>query len=222
MNADIVTTVLTALILAVVCRTVWDVLDQSPPTNSENTPISRFAAVADPMTAANLDFDIAGRPGKNLPENNANLTPEIARQIDELRAVDDSFDADKFLSGSRIVFETIVVAFANGDRDILRDLLSPEVYEIFDREIQARESQGQRVALSFVCLKKPEIVGAHTSGGRTEIAVNFISELVTATYDGNGNVVAGDPAKVVAMHDCWTFARELNSFSPSWKLIETE
>jgi predicted lipid-binding transport protein (Tim44 family) len=35
-------------------------------------------------------------------------------------------------------------------------------------------------------------------------------------------VVDGDPAKVTDVTDIWTFAREVNSRDPNWKLVATE
>ena len=47
-----------------------------------------------------------------------------------------------------------------------------------------------------------------------------LSNLVLA--DHAGNVVEGNPEKVVDIIDIWTFARDVDSRNPNWKLIATQ
>ena len=54
----------------------------------------------------------------------------------------------------------IVLAFANGDRRALKDLLSSEVYESFDAVIKDREKHEQKTETRFVSIDKAELVGA--------------------------------------------------------------
>ena len=52
----------------------------------------------------------------------------LAQGLDGIVAQDSSFDPKHFISGARSAYEMIVLAFANGDRRALKDLLSSEVY----------------------------------------------------------------------------------------------
>ena len=63
----------------------------------------------------------------------------LAQGLDAIATQDSSFDPRHFLSGARSAYEMIVLAFANGDRRALKDLLSSEVYESFDSVIKDRE-----------------------------------------------------------------------------------
>ena len=54
----------------------------------------------------------------------------------------------------------IVLAFANGDRRALKDLLSSEVYDSFDAAIKDREKHEQKTETRFVSIDKAELVGA--------------------------------------------------------------
>ena len=68
----------------------------------------------------------------------------LAQGLDAIVAQDSSFDPRHFVSGARGAYEMIVLAFANGDRRALRDLLSSEVYESFDTVIRDREKHDQK------------------------------------------------------------------------------
>ena len=86
----------------------------------------------------------------------------LAQGFDAIAAEDSSFDPRHFLSGARSAYEMIVLAFANGDRRALKDLLSSEVYDSFETAIKEREKQEQKTETRFVSIDKAEILAAET------------------------------------------------------------
>ena len=150
------------------------VIDQPPlaPTAEVTQPADRWKGVAEPDTA-------------------------LAQGLDAIVERDSSFDPRHFLSGARGAYEMIVLAFANGDRRALRDLLSSEVYESFDTAIKDREKSEQK----------------------TE--TRFVSQMISVTRDKAGNIVDGNADRVADITDIWTFARDTTSRDPNWKLVGT-
>jgi predicted lipid-binding transport protein (Tim44 family) len=55
-----------------------------------------------------------------------------------------------------------------------------------------------------------------------QVTVRFVSQLISVTRDRNGNVIDGSPEKVTDVTDVWTFARDVTSRDPNWKLVATE
>src|SRR5690606_10129673 len=53
---------------------------------------------------------------------------------------DASFDPEQFVRGAKQAYEMIVTAFAEGNRKLLKDLLSREVFDSFANAIADRES----------------------------------------------------------------------------------
>jgi predicted lipid-binding transport protein (Tim44 family) len=49
-----------------------------------------------------------------------------------------------------------------------------------------------------------------------------VSQLISVTHDKAGTVIEGNPEKVTDVTDVWTFARDLSSRDPNWKLVATE
>jgi predicted lipid-binding transport protein (Tim44 family) len=49
-----------------------------------------------------------------------------------------------------------------------------------------------------------------------------VSKLISATRDRNGAVIDGNAEKVADVTDVWTFARDVSSRDPNWKVIATE
>src|SRR5437588_5447433 len=60
----------------------------------------------------------------------------IATGRDAIVREDKGFDAKHFITGSRAAYEMIVLAFAEGDRRTLKNLLSREVYDGFEAAIR--------------------------------------------------------------------------------------
>jgi predicted lipid-binding transport protein (Tim44 family) len=124
--------------------------------------------------------------------------------------------------GSSISFALTVTAFAEGNRKALKNLLSREVYDGFAGAITDRETRSEQVDQSFVGIKSADIVEAELKGGMAHVAVKFVSELISATRDKAGEVITGDPKRIKEVTDIWTFAREVASRDPNWKLIATQ
>ena len=169
------------------------------------------------------------RDGQEEPENpyaavyactpvGSELNTSLRKIVDS----DRSFDPKEFVNGARMAYEMVVVAFADGDRKTLKNLLSREVYEGFDAAISERESNGEVVKSSFVGIEKADIVSAEIKDQEVNITLRIISQLISATYDKAGNLIDGDAESVAEVNDLWTFARDTRSRDPNWKLIATE
>ncbi len=155
-------------------------------------------------------------------KNIAPVGSELAGKLAEIARADPDFDPNRFLEGAKTAYEMIVTAFAHGNRKMLKQLLSREVYDSFIAAINEREKAGETVDFSFVGINKAEITDAGLANKISQVTVKFISELITSTRDKAGAVIDGDPKRVREVTDIWTFARDVTSRDPNWKLIATE
>ena len=168
------------------------------------------------------------RKGEDEPERYADLdryaqpgTP-LNAGLRAIRDADPSFTVEGFIEGARLAYEMIVMAYADGDRKALKNLLSKEVYQGFDEAITAREQRSERVQSSFVGISRADIINAVLKGSEAQITVRIVSELISATLNKSGEVIEGDPETVAEVKDVWTFARDTRSRDPNWKLVATE
>jgi len=146
----------------------------------------------------------------------------IAGGLDAIAAADSNFDAKHFLTGARAAYEMIVNAYAEGDRRTLKNLLAREVYDGFESAITEREKRGETVESRFVSIDNADITAAELRGRNAQVTVRFQSKLVSVTRDKDGNVVDGNAERVTDITDVWTFARDIGSRDPNWKLVATE
>jgi len=146
----------------------------------------------------------------------------VATGLDAIAAAAPEFDAQHFLTGARAAYEMIVNAYAEGDRRTLKNLLSRDVYDGFETAISEREKRGDTVESRFVSIDSAEITAAEVRGRNVQLTVRFHSQLVSVTRDKDGKVIDGNAEKVTDITDVWTFARDVSSRDPNWKLVATE
>jgi predicted lipid-binding transport protein (Tim44 family) len=180
------------------------------PENVVSLPRKRAAGEA-PDAGAYAPIDAYAKPGTDLN-----------RGLRAIRDADPGFDPKSFLDGARMAYEMIVIAYSDGDRKTLKNLLSREVYDSFSTEIGGREQRAEKVQSSFVGINKADIIAAEMKGGEAHVTVRVVSELISATKNKAGEVIDGDPETVAEVKDVWTFARDTRSKDPNWKLVATE
>ncbi|MBB1089962.1 Tim44/TimA family putative adaptor protein [Rhodopseudomonas pseudopalustris] len=230
---DIYTIIFLALAVFIFLR-LRNVLGQR--TGSERPPFDR--AAARDMIPGKQDNNVVPMPGTVIDQSptapNADVVPPsdrwkgiaepdspLAHGLNAVLVQDSSFDANHFLTGAKSAYEMIVMAFANGDRRALRDLLSSEVYDSFDAAIKDREKNERKTETRFVAIDKAELLGAEVREHTAQLTVKFVSQMISVTRDKAGAIVDGNPDKVADITDVWTFARDISSRDPNWKLVGT-
>jgi predicted lipid-binding transport protein (Tim44 family) len=144
----------------------------------------------------------------------------VATGLDAIAAADRNFDARGFLEGAKAAYEMIVMAFAEGDRKTLRNMLGNDLFEEFAAAMNEREAKGYKMESRFVSLDKAEIKNAELAGNEARVTIDFVSQLVSATRDKDGNIVEGSAEALTDVEDLWMFARDVKSSDPNWKLVE--
>ena len=138
-----------------------------------------------------------------------------------LRLADRSFNLDGFLEGATAAFGMIVEAFARGDKDGLRPLLAPDVFQRFAADIDDRSRRGEVLSTDMVSAPKAELAEVEMVGSRARVTVRFDSEQINVVRDLQGKVLSGDPNHTESIVDLWTFERDTRSRDPNSQLVET-
>jgi predicted lipid-binding transport protein (Tim44 family) len=145
----------------------------------------------------------------------------IAGGLRAIAEADPGFSPKIFMEGAKAAYEMIVTAFAQGDRQTLRNLLEKDVYDGFERAIKEREAAGRKIDFTFVGLPKVEIAEADLDKRNANVTIRFHAEVVSATRDKDGTLIEGNADTVTTIADEWTFARSPKSRDPNWKLVAT-
>lgn len=156
-----------------------------------------------------------------LPRNVSIASEEAERSLIELARLDSDFDLARFSTGAQDAFAIIVESFAAGDRDTLKNLLEPQVYDAFDRAIALREQSGETMSTEIHAVRKAEILGAQVEGRVAQVTVRFIADETCVIRARDGSILSGDPDRITEMNDIWIFSRPVRSRDPRWLLHET-
>lgn len=166
------------------------------------------------------------RPSEEVTDEDLKKAAESAETplsagLTQIKLADRDFDEQTFVEGARAAFEMVVTAFAEGDRDTLRQLLSNDVYKDFEQAISEREKAGHRLQTTLVNVSEPEIIEAELQGRTAFVTVKVVSEQINQITDSEGNTVEGSADQVDEVTDIWTFARNTRSRDPNWTLVAT-
>ena len=153
-------------------------------------------------------------PPRPVPDPASPAGQALAR----MQRMDRTFSAVRFLDGAEAAFRMIVTAFAAGQRDALRPLLSAETFRDFDAAIAARESNGETQRTELRAIHGATIEAADLRGSVADISVRFVSDQVNLTLGHDGAVLHGTDA-VTEIVDLWTFERDLAADDPTWRLV---
>ena len=155
-------------------------------------------------------------PPRALPSPN---TP-AGRALAQMQQAEQTFDPAHFLTGAEAAFRIIVTAFAHGDRNALRPLLTDATYAGFDAVITSRETAGETQRSEIRSMETVAIEEAGLVGTLASITTRFVSDQISETIDREGKSVAGTDA-VTEITDLWTFERDLSQPDPAWRLSAT-
>lgn len=167
--------------------------------------------------------NVVSLPGAREPERDRfdPVPTEAQAGVRDVQRADPTFDPDGFLDGARQAFRMIVEAFAAGDRETLKPLLEPDVYEDFAAAITEREKAGETQETSIERFRGVELADARMEGREAQVSVLFVTEQIKATRDRDGKLLEGDPEATETISDLWTFTRDTRSDNPNWQLGET-
>jgi predicted lipid-binding transport protein (Tim44 family) len=171
---------------------------------------ARIEAVADDIAPPRTDG-----ARRILPTSSSTAGQALSR----IGAVDPSFEPNAFLDGAEGAFRMVVAAFAQGDRQTLRSLLSDDTYAGFEQAVTARENAGESQRTEIRAMQELAIEGAALNDNLAEVTVRFVSDQVNITTK-NQEIVAGADA-VTEVVDIWTFQRDVSQKDPTWKLTAT-
>ena len=169
-----------------------------------------------PRGAEGPVIDAVAEPtaSRELPDPASAVGQVLAR----MQQVDHGFQPGRFLTGAEAAFRMIVLAFAAGNRDTLRSLLSDDTFRAFDSAITAREGRGETQRTDIRSVGSAAIEQADLRGSVATITVRFVSDQVNVTIGHDGLPVAGADA-VTEITDLWTFERDLAAADPTWRLV---
>ena len=162
-----------------------------------------------------------------VDEDIADYVDEKSEQfkiLSELKKLEDGWQVSHFVSGAKLAYEEILMAFENGDLNKIKKLSSEEVFTAFKDVIEDRNQKGFQVEAEFGGVRDIRIkdVKLNKKNLEANITMIFQCDITYSIKDKNNKIVEGGSDKVKKQKDVWTFTRKMNSDVPIWYLTKTE
>lgn len=174
-----------------------------------------------PDNSLNVEDFTAKPKGQEKPAFIEPVTEDIApSMISPLLKLDPSFSKRDFIEGARTAYPMILEAFADGDRETLKNLLTPDVYTIYDETITAREAAAQKQVTDLGRLLDAVLVGCDVEKSTARLSVEYEADIASAVLGADGETMHGDPDRLARVKEVWTFEKSLKSSDPTWRLAD--
>ena len=154
-------------------------------------------------------------------ERNMSIAPQAREGLGAVAGADPGFKAASFLRGAQDAFVMIVEAFAAGERETLKNLLTESLYAAFCAALDERVIRGEKTSVEIHAVRRAEILSAWVKEHTAFITVRFTADETSVTRGPADALLSGDPDRVTETIDIWTFGRDVRSKEPVWLLLET-
>lgn len=175
--------------------------------------VKRFKARREmQMSAANTGG--YGSYAYNEPQYEPAYTPSsqdaVSAGLRHISDMDPSFNENAFKETVEDMFFKIQSGWTKRDLSAVRNLLMPQMLNIFQADINDYIARKQFNRLENIAVRQVEIVDAAQDQGEEYITVKFLASLLDyITDEKTGNVISGSSAEPVKFLEYWTFTRRI-------------
>jgi predicted lipid-binding transport protein (Tim44 family) len=142
---------------------------------------------------------------------------DIKAELEPIRRTDPAFNEVTFKEMAQDIFFKLQGAWMRQDPALIKDLATPEMSAILEKDLQELKAKGQINRLENIAVRQVEISEAWQEQGQDYLTVGFLANLLDYTVDANTKLVlAGSNTEPVKFEEYWTFSRP--SGRGPWKL----
>ncbi|XP_051979737.1 mitochondrial import inner membrane translocase subunit TIM44-like [Xyrauchen texanus] len=148
---------------------------------------------------------------------------EISEVLTEILKVDPNFDKDSFLKQcERDIIPNVLEAMIQGELDVLKDWCYEATYSQLAHPIQQAKAMGLQFHSNILDIDNIDLAMGKMMEQGPVLIITFQAQLVMVIRDMKGEVVEGDPAKVLRMMYVWALCRDQEELNPyaAWRLLD--
>ena len=132
----------------------------------------------------------------------------------------DNHQKKDFLKGAELAYESIITAFAKGEKNKLKSLLTIDMNENFTQAIEKRNQDKVVSDFTFVGMKESKLENYEKIKNQLYATVKFVSEIISVKKNQDNKIIDGDPDKIKTVTDHWKFTKSISNNNPNWQLSE--
>ncbi|XP_060001308.1 mitochondrial import inner membrane translocase subunit TIM44 isoform X1 [Lagenorhynchus albirostris] len=192
---------------------VTDLLGEwAAPGPSPHSPSRRWEGVPGPHPT----------PGSAAPGGLFSKT-EMSEVLTEILRVDPAFDKDRFLQQcENDIIPNVLEAMISGELDILKDWCYEATYSQLAHPIQQAKALGLQFHSRILDIDNIDLAMGKMMEQGPVLIITFQAQLVMVIKNPKGEVVEGDPDKVLRMLCVWALCRDQGELNPyaAWRLLD--
>ncbi|XP_014071726.1 mitochondrial import inner membrane translocase subunit TIM44 [Salmo salar] len=175
---------------------------------SENALVRASRAVTDKMT------DLLGGLFSKT---------EMSEVLTEILKVDPSFDKDVFLKQCELdIIPNVLEAMIRGELEVLKDWCYEATYSQLAHPIQQAKAMGLHFHSKILDIDNIDLAMGKMMEQGPVLIITFQAQLVMVIRNTKGDVIEGDPDKVLRMMYVWALCRDQEELNPyaAWRLLD--
>lgn len=148
---------------------------------------------------------------------------EMSEVLTEILKVDPSFDKDAFLKQcERDIIPNILEAMIRGELEILKDWCYEATYSLLAHPIQQAKAMGLQFHSKILDIDNIDLAMGKMMDQGPVLIITFQAQLVMVIRNTKGDIVEGDPDKVLRMRYVWALCRDQEELNPyaAWRLLD--
>ncbi|KAK7889489.1 hypothetical protein WMY93_025049 [Mugilogobius chulae] len=148
---------------------------------------------------------------------------EMSEVLTEILKVDPNFDKDTFLKQcERDIIPNILEAMIRGELEILKDWCYEATYSQLAHPIQQAKAMGLQFYSKILDIDNIDLAMGKMMDQGPVLIITFQAQLVMVIRNTKGDVVEGDPDKVLRMMYVWALCRDQEELNPyaAWRLLD--
>ncbi|XP_058494156.1 mitochondrial import inner membrane translocase subunit TIM44 [Solea solea] len=148
---------------------------------------------------------------------------EMSEVLTEILKVDPSFDKDSFLKQcERDIIPNILEAMIRGELEVLKDWCYEATYSQLAHPLQQAKAMGLQFHSKILDIDNVDLAMGKIMDQGPVLIITFQAQLVMVIRNTKGEVVEGDPEKVLRMMYVWALCRDQEELNPcaAWRLLD--
>ncbi|KAF3829506.1 hypothetical protein GH733_003770 [Mirounga leonina] len=148
---------------------------------------------------------------------------EMSEVLTEILRVDPAFDKERFLQQcENDIIPNVLEAMISGELDILKDWCYEATYSQLAHPIQQARALGLQFHSRILDIDSVDLAMGKMMEQGPVLIITFQAQLVMVIKNPKGEVVEGDPEKVLRMLYVWALCRDQDELNPyaAWRLLD--
>uniref|UniRef100_A0A0K8RKU1 Mitochondrial import inner membrane translocase subunit TIM44 n=1 Tax=Ixodes ricinus TaxID=34613 RepID=A0A0K8RKU1_IXORI len=148
---------------------------------------------------------------------------ELSEVLTEICKMDPAFDKNEFLRQCETdIIPNVLEAIVRGDLEILRDWCHDAPFNVLSTPIKQAAQLGYRFDSKVLDATNVDLAMGKIMEQGPVLIITFQSQQIMVVRNAKGDVVEGDPDKIMRMHYAWVLCRDQNELDPraAWKLMD--